>query len=187
MSSTTWAPSLRVTVSPRRDHIRGSANALVMLLEYGDYQCPYCRMAHQIVNSIQSQARDALGFVFRHFPLTTVHPLAEQAARAAEAAGAQGKFWAMHDTLYDNQQQLELPALQAYANALGLDINQFSSDIADQRYATKIANDFMSGVRSGVNGTPTFYINGVRHDGGWDFASLAAAIESAAAAGVARV
>ena len=153
-----------------------------MLLEYGDYQCPYCGAAHQIVNAIQAQAGDALGFVFRHFPMTTVHPLAEQAAEAAEAAGAQGKFWAMHETLFDNQQQLELPALLTYAHALGLDIDQFSSDIAEQRYAAKIADDFMSGVRSGVNGTPTFYINGVRHDGGWDFANLVAAIQSAAAA-----
>lgn len=186
MSSTTWAPSLSTPVSPRRDHLRGSAHAPVILLEYGDYQCPYCGMAHQIVDSLQAQAGDGLAFVFRHFPLTTVHPQAEQAARAAEAAGAQGEFWAMHDTLYTNQQRLDLPALQAYASALGLDGNEFSRDMADGRHAAKIAEDFMSGVRSGVNGTPTFYINGVRHDGGWDFASLAAAIEQAAA-GAARV
>jgi protein-disulfide isomerase len=182
MSSTIWAAKLRVPVSPQRDHIRGPADAPVMLVEYGDYQCPYCSAAHQVVNAILAEARSGLGFAFRHFPMTTVHPLAEQAAEAAEAAGGQGKFWAMHDTLYENQPRFEEPYLLAYAQALGLDFDQFSSDLAEHRYAAKIAEDFMSGVRSGVSGTPTFFINGVRHDGGWDFASLATAIRSVAAA-----
>lgn len=179
MSSAIGSPALIVPVSPGRDHIRGPVDAPVVLLEYGDYQCPYCAEAHRVVDAIQAQLPEGLAFVFRHFPMTTIHPFAEQAAEAAEAAGAQGRFWAMHATMYENQEQLDLASLENYAQALGLDLNQFTDDLATHRHAGKITGDFTSGVRSGVNGTPTFYINGVRHDGGWDFVSLAAAIRSA--------
>jgi protein-disulfide isomerase len=166
-------------VSPARDHIRNRIDAPVTLLEYGDYECPFCAAAQPILKAIEAQTGDAVRFVFRHFPMTTVHPHAEIAAEAAEAAGRQGRFWDMHDVLYANQQQLDGAALLAYAAALGLDVNRFGNEIAAHVHLSKINEDFMSGVRSGVNGTPAFYINGIRHDGGWDYASLATALQQA--------
>jgi protein-disulfide isomerase len=182
MSTTTWKSALTLPVSPARDHIRGPVNAPVTLVEYGDYECPYCAAAHPIVAAIMSQAGGVVRFAFRHFPLTTIHPHAEMAAEAAEAAAAQGRFWDMHDTLYANQQQLGSPALLAYASGLGLDVSRFGNAVAGHVHLPKISEDFMSGVRSGVNGTPTFFINGVRHDGSWDYPSLAIAVQQAAMA-----
>ena len=179
MKLTTWEARLTLPVSPGRDHIRGPLDAPVTLLEYGDYECPYCGLAHPIVCAVQQEMGNTLRFVFRHFPLTTVHPYAELAAEAAEAAGAQRKFWAMHDLLYENQQQLDPPHLLAYAESLGLNLKRFGGDLGQHVYAPKIREDFLSGVRSGVNGTPTFFINGVRHDGPWDFATLLAAVQQA--------
>jgi protein-disulfide isomerase len=178
MNVSLWEPTL--PVSPARDHIRGPVDAPVTLLEYGDYECPYCGAAHPIVNEVREPMGDRLRFVFRHFPLTTVHPYAELAAEAAEAAGAQRKYWAMHDMLYENQEHLDPPYLLAYAKALDLDHERFQEDLAEHVHEPKVREDFMSGVRSGVNGTPTFFINGVRHDGSWDFASLLAAVQQAA-------
>jgi protein-disulfide isomerase len=180
MITTTWKSVLTLPVSPSRDHIRGKLDAPVTLLEYGDYECPYCGAAHPIVNAILARMSDGLRFVFRHFPMSTVHPYAEQAAEAAEAAGAQRKFWAMHDMLFANQERLAVPYLLAYAESLGLNLDQFGSDLADHVHAAKVREDFMSGVRSGVNGTPTFYINGVRYDGSWDAAALWATLQAAA-------
>src|SRR5690348_6945855 len=180
MSFTTWQSRLTVPVSPKRDHIRGPIDAPVTLLEYGDFECPFCGQAHLVVKAVEAQFGNTMNFAFRHFPLTTVHPHAELAAEAAEAAGSQGKFWEMHDMLYANQQQLEGPQLLAYADALDLDLNRFGNEIAGHAYLPKVSEDFMSGVRSGVNGTPTFFINGVRHDGGWDYASLMSALQRAA-------
>jgi protein-disulfide isomerase len=179
MSITQWEAVLSLPVSPNRDHIRGPVDAPLTLLEYGDYECPYCGIAHPITNAIQARMGDGLRFVFRHFPLTTVHPHAEPAAEAAEAAGAQGKFWAMHDTLYENQKRLGATHLLAYAGALHLDVGRFTNELAEHVHARKVREDFMSGVRSGVNGTPSFYVNGMRHDGPWDFANLLAAIQGA--------
>jgi protein-disulfide isomerase len=179
---TAWGSKLVVPVSPAHDHIRGPVNAPVTLLKYGDYECSYCGAAHVIVNAIQVQMRHELRFVFRHFPVTTVHPHAEIAAEAAEAAAAQGSFWPMHDVLYANQDRLALPYLLGYAEALGLDVHEFREALGDHRHAARVHDHFMSGVRSGVNGTPTFYINGVRHDGAWDFETLLAALEQAAVA-----
>ncbi|MEA2661019.1 MAG: hypothetical protein QOH08_591, partial [Chloroflexota bacterium] len=119
-------------------------------------------------------------FVFRHFPITTIHPFAEIAAEAAEAAGAQRKFWAMHDWIYEHQATLAPDDLLAAAAALGLEVERFASDVNAHRHEQKIRDDFMSGVRSGVNGTPTFFVNGVRHDGGYDLESLLEAIGAAA-------
>jgi len=178
MNITTWEAVLAVPVSPARDHIRGPVDAPLTRLEYGDYECPYCGAAHPIVNTIQAQLRDVLRFVFRHFPLTTVHPHAEM---AAEAAGGQRKFWPMHDMLYTNQDQLGPEDLMTYATALGLDLGEFRNALVERSYAAKVRDDFMSGVRSGVNGTTTFYINGVRHGGSWDFATLLAALQQATA------
>ena len=180
MSMTMWAAVLALPVSPARDHIRGSLTAPVTLVEYGDYQCPYCGAAHGIINAVLARAGDGVGFVFRHFPLTTVHPYAQQAAEAAEAAGAQGSFWAMHDVLFENQQRLAEPYLMAYAEGLGLDVALFRQQLDEHVHAPKVREDFMSGVRSGVNGTPTFFINGVRYDRSWDFASLVTALQRAA-------
>jgi protein-disulfide isomerase len=149
------------------------------LLEYGDYQCPFCGAAYPIVKEVQAQLGDRLRFVFRNFPITTSHPRAEQAAEAAEAAGAQGKFWEMHDTLYENQERLGDEDLHGYAEQLGLDVGRFDADLAGHVHAARVREDFMSGVRSGVNGTPTFYVNGIRYDGGYDLESLLATLEAA--------
>jgi protein-disulfide isomerase len=161
-----------------RDHIQGPLDAPAKLLEYGDYQCPYCGEAFSIVKAIQRRMGDNLCFAFRHFPLTTIHPYAEGAAEAAEAAGAQGKFWQMHDALYENQDALDYQHLLLYAEQLGLDMQPFADDLARHAYLERIREDFISGVRSGVNGTPTFFINGVRHEGSYDFAALYEAIEA---------
>ena len=121
---------------------------------------------------------EQLRFVFRNFPITTSHPHAEQAAEAAEAAGGQGKFWEMHDLLYENQQRLEAADLHSYAEQLGLDVQAFDRDLATHAFADRVREDFMSGVRSGVNGTPTFYVNGHRHDAGYDLETLLSALSA---------
>jgi protein-disulfide isomerase len=164
-----------------RDHILGPATAPVTLLEYGDFECPFCGQAHPIVKEIQRRLGNRMRFVFRHFPLTQVHPHAAHAAEAAEAAGAQGNFWGMHDLLFENQTRLDDPHLVQYAGMLGLDIDRFVDELATHVHAPRVREDFLSGVRSGVNGTPTFFINGVRHDGSWDAPTLLRAIEAAAA------
>jgi protein-disulfide isomerase len=163
------------------DHAQGPASAPVTLVEYGDYECPYCGAAYPIVKEIQRRLGDRLRFVFRNFPLTTIHPHAEHAAEAAEAAGVQGRFWEMHDYLYEHQRALTDRHLALYAAEVGLDVEQFDRDMTAQAFADRVRADFMSGVRSGVNGTPTFFINGQRHNGPYDVESLLAAIERAAA------
>src|SRR4051794_16716388 len=162
-----------------RDHIQGPADAPVTLVEYGDYECPYCGQAYPIVKDVQARLGDRLRFVFRNFPISTSHPHAEHAAEAAEAAAAQGKFWEMHDLLYERQQTLDDAHLQAFAEELGLDIEQFDRDMVEQRQTGRVREDLMSGVRSGVNCTPTFFINGVRYDGSWDEDDLLRALELA--------
>jgi protein-disulfide isomerase len=182
MTITMRAPDLSVPVSPQRDHIRGSVDAPVTLLEYGDYECPYCGSAHEIVNAIRARMRTQLRFVFRHFPLRTLHPSAELAAETAEASGQQRKFWPMHDMLFENQQRLSAPNLLAYATALGLGLEEFGSELANRVHAPKVQDDLVSGIRSGVKGTPSFFINGIRHDGAWDLATLLTALQEEAAA-----
>jgi protein-disulfide isomerase len=171
---------LILPVSEERDHIRGSSTAPVTLVEYGDYECPFCGQAYYVVKELERRAGNLMRFVFRNFPLTTIHPHAERAAEAAEAAGAQGRFWEMRDCLYENQQALEDEDLLEYATRVGLDIPRLVRDLREDRYLDRIREDFSSGVRSGVNGTPTFFINGMRHDGPWDLDSLMTAIEEAA-------
>ena len=166
---------LAVPVS-EQDHIQGPATAPVTLLEYGDYECPFCGQAYPIVKELQEQLSDQLRFVFRNFPLTRSHPHAENAAEAAEAAGAQGMFWPMHDTLYEHQQALDDPHLLLYAQELGLDLGAFEEAMIQHIYAERVREDLLGGVRSGVNGTPSFFINGIRHDGAFDFESLLTAI-----------
>ena len=174
---------LATPVNPTRDHIQGNPNAPVTLLEYGDYGCPFCGAAYYVVKQAQQRMGDQLCFVFRNFPLTQIHPHAEHAAEAAEAAGGQGRFWEMHDTLYEHQNALDDLHLVQYAADVGLDIVRFEVDMAAHTYAPRVREDFMSGVRSGVNGTPTFFINGLRHDGSYDLDTLLIALEAAAGRG----
>lgn len=151
-----------------RDHAAGPDDAPpVTLVEYGDYECPYCGMAHPIVKRAQKELGTQLRFVFRNFPLAEAHPHARIAAQAAEAAGAQGRFWQMHDMLFEHQNALEPQDLVGYAKAIGLDITQFERDLETGTYAKRVRDDFRSGVQSGVNGTPTFFVNGERYDGSW--------------------
>jgi protein-disulfide isomerase len=163
---------LTLPVDNSRDHIQGPPTAPVTLLEYGDYQCPYCGQAYPIIKQVQKHLGNKLRFVFRNFPITQIHPHAQHAAEAAESAAAQNKFWEMHDHLYEHQQALEDNHLEKYANKLGLDLDQFNHDMSSHAHAQRIREDFLSGVRSGVNGTPTFYINGTRYDGSWDLETL---------------
>jgi protein-disulfide isomerase len=162
-----------------RDHVRGQTEAPVTLVEYGDYECPHCGRAYPIVKQIQHQMGARLRFVFRNFPLAESHPHAEHAAEAAEAAGAQGKFWEMHDRLFERQFALEDEYLLEYATELGLDAKRLGADLVAGRFQPRVREDFRSGVTSGVNGTPTFFINDARYDGDWDVASLLAALERA--------
>jgi protein-disulfide isomerase len=180
MSTTQWQTALTVPVDEDRDHVQGPTDAAVTLVEYGDYECPYCGAAYPIVKEVQARMGDRLRFVFRNFPITTSHPHAEQAAESAEAAAAQGRFWEMHDVLYENQRRLEDEDLRTYAEQLGLDVERLAGELAEHVHAERVREDFMSGVRSGVNGTPTFYINGVRHDDSYDFEILLASAERAA-------
>jgi protein-disulfide isomerase len=181
VSTTQWEASLTMPVAEDRDHIQGPADAAVTLVQYGDYECPYCGEAYPIVKDVQARMGERLRFVFRNFPITTSHPHAERAAEAAEAADAQGKFWQMHDLLYENQRRLRDEDLRTYAEQLALDLELFDKELAEHVHVARIHDDFMSGVRSGVNGTPTFYINGLRHDDSYDIETLLDALERAAA------
>jgi protein-disulfide isomerase len=160
-----------------RDHIQGAAHARATFVEYGDYECPSCGEAYLVVKALQKHFKHQLRLVFRNFPLSQAHPHATHAAQAAEAAAAQGKFWEMHDLLYENQQALEDEDLAGYAEALGLDVPLFIRQTGDPLITARVREDFLSGVKSGVNGTPTFFINGMRYDGSYDLASMSAAIE----------
>jgi protein-disulfide isomerase len=171
---------LRVPVNGL-DHMRGSLRAPVSLVEYGDYECPHCAAAQPIVDKVWQVFADSLCYVFRHFPLATVHPHAQHAAEAAEAAADQGAFWPMHELLFEQQEALDDGSLLEYAEELGLDVRRFGHELLTQVHAPRVRRDFMGGVRSGVNGTPTFFVNGVRHDGAYDFVSLTSAVRLAMA------
>ena len=161
-----------------RDHVQGDADAPVTLVEYGDYQCPYCGRAYPIVKAVQNHFGKRLRFVFRNFPLSEIHPHAAQAAAAAEAAADHGKFWEMHDRLFEHQDRLGERDLVNYALEVGITSEGFLELMQSEQKADRVQEDFMTGVRSGVNGTPTFFINGVRYDGSWDFTDLVSAIEA---------
>lgn len=162
-----------------QDHAQGPADAPVTLVEYGDYECPYCGAAYPILKEVQRRMGDRLRFVFRNFPITESHPHAGRAAEIAEAAADPAMFWALHDLLYENQTALETAHLIAYADRVGMDRARAQAAF-DGRYDARIRADFMGGVRSGVNGTPTLFINGTRYDGARDVASLVAALHAAA-------
>ncbi|MDF2458193.1 MAG: Periplasmic thiol:disulfide interchange protein DsbA [Nitrospira sp.] len=145
------------------DHVIGPETATVTLVAYCDFECPYCGRAYPIIKLLQARLRNRLRFVFRHFPLTAKHAYAQLAAEAAEAAGSQGEFWAMHDVLFENQDALEDGDLYAYAGVLGLDAGRFERELSSRFYAKRVDRDVRSGRRSGVSGTPTFFMNGFRH------------------------
>jgi Na+/H+ antiporter NhaA len=170
---------LAVDVDPERDHVRGRADAPVTLLEYGDYECPYCGHAQPTITELLEHLPEELNYVFRHLPLTDVHRLAQTASEAAEAAAAQGVFWEMHDRLMQHQGELGLGQLEAHAEAIGLDVDRFAEDLRRRRHAPRIAEDVASADASGVSGTPTFFINGRRHQGVYDIDTLRAAIKAA--------
>ena len=163
--------SLKPAIS-NKDHSTGSDDAPIQLLEYGDYQCPHCGHAHPIIKSIVKALGKDIKFVFRNFPLQEAHPDAVPAAVSSEAAALQGKYWEMHDTLFEHQQHLSAEHLFLYADKTGLNVEQFASDIQKDELLNKVQGDFESGVRSGLNGTPTFFVNGVKYNGSWEKADF---------------
>jgi len=163
---------------PERDHFQGTIDAPIASLEYGDYECPFCGEVQPIVKEIQRRLGDDLCFAFRHFPLTNAHPHAEHAAEAAEAAAEQRSFWAMHETLFANQDALDDEALAEYAAAVGLNANRLIQEVISGAHSQRVREDFNSGVRAGVNGTPSFFINGQRYDGARGFEPLLAAVSN---------
>jgi NhaA family Na+:H+ antiporter len=173
---TTSTPKLTQPVADR-DHILGPEDAPITLVEYGDLECPYCRQVNPVIRELRDRLGGRVRYVFRHFPIRTSHPHAQLAAEAAEAAGAQGKFWEMQELLLEHQDALDLSHLVEYASQLELDLEQFKHDLEQHVYVERVKEDFHSGVRSGVNGTPSFFINGTRYDGAWDLESLLDAVE----------
>lgn len=169
---------MHATVS-ENDHIKGSDTATITLIEYGDFACPFCARAHQALSSLLPHYGDDVRLVYRHMPLANMHPDATPAAEAAEAAGAQGKFWEMHDALFAGQGDLSDEAFQAMAEDIGLDGDAFQDGLQSGTYAQKVASDAASGHKAGAHRTPTFYINGVQFDGDSDEASLKEAINAA--------
>jgi protein-disulfide isomerase len=161
------------------DHIQGNPAAECSLVEFGDYECPYCGAAYPIVKRLQKHFGKRLSFVFRNFPMAQIHPWAEPAAEVAEFAGVHGKFWEMHDLLFENQLRLDEALFMNLADDLDLSTSQLQTAIANHTYRARVWADFAGGARSGVNGTPTFFINGWRHNGPFDFDSLSESIELA--------
>jgi protein-disulfide isomerase len=161
------------------DHTLGPADAPVTLVEYGDYQCPYCAAARPVLEDLVERAEGKARLVFRHYPLDSVHPLARRAAEAAEAAGAQGAFWELHDRLLTHQDELTPKDLGRHAEAVGLDLDRFWEELRRHEHAERIADDVASADASGVAGTPSFFINGRRHEGAYDVQTLTAAVRAA--------
>jgi protein-disulfide isomerase len=172
--------TLKIPVGPA-DHIQGEENAPCTLVEYGDFQCPYCGAAYPIVKRVQKHFGNKLRLVFRNFPLVEMHPQAEFAAESAEFFAANGKFWEAHDLLYENQKRLGGEFYAELARVLKLPSADLTAALEKRTYAAKVRADFSGGVRSGVNGTPTFFINGQRHDASYEYDDLVAAIEAALA------
>jgi protein-disulfide isomerase len=174
------APALDPPVDPARDHVLGPAGAPVTLVEYGDYECPYCGAAHPAVRELARRMGDRVQVVFRHLPLPNRHPHALAAAEAAEAAAAQGRFWEMHDLLFAHQGDLEPDDLRGYARELGLDLERFNADLAGHRMRARVEEDLESAERSGARGTPAFFLNGEPYEGFYDAESLEDAAREAA-------
>lgn len=169
---------LRVPITPL-DHILGNDDAIVTIVEYGDYECPHCAAAQPILAQILAHFGNQLCLVYRHFPLVEVHPHAGAAAEAAEFASVHGLFWQMHEAIFTHQQRLSVPLLISLAANLKLSPIDLRDALASDRFGAKIRGDFIGGVRSGVNGTPTFFVNGIRHDSPYGVATLSSAIDQA--------
>jgi protein-disulfide isomerase len=167
---------LKIPVTSK-DHIQGQENAPVVLVEYGDYECPHCGHAYPIIQRVQKHFGDRLAFVYRNFPLNQIHPNAEAAAETAEFAGDHQRFWEMHDAIFENQRSLSPQLLLALAVKFDLSEVELEQALGNGQYTQKVKSDFIGGARSGVNGTPTFFINGDRHDGPFEFEDLVAAID----------
>ncbi|MBB2754603.1 UNVERIFIED_ORG: protein-disulfide isomerase [Rhizobium aethiopicum] len=167
---------LRVPITSL-DHIQGDENATVTLVEYGDYECPHCAAAQPILEQIQAHFGNRLRLVYRHFPMVEIHPHAGAAAEAAEFAGDHGAFWQMHRAIFANQHRLNVPLLISLAANLKLSPIDLRDALASDKFAAKVRDDFIGGVRSGVNGTPTFFVNGIRHDSPYGVATLSSAID----------
>ena len=170
---------LAAPVDPERDHIRGDDDAPVTLVEYGDFECPFCGRAEPVLRQLLNEFGNDLRFVFRHLPLSDVHPRAQLAAEASEAADDQGAFWEMHDLLFDHQDALEPKNLVEYARELGLDVDRFTDELRRHEHAGRIASDVDDADLSGVSGTPTFFVNGIRHQGAYDIDTLTDAVRRA--------
>jgi protein-disulfide isomerase len=173
-------------VDPDRDHVRGADSAPVTLVEYGDYECPYCGQAEVVIRELLDEFGDELRYVWRHLPLNDVHLNAQMAAEATEAAGAQGAFWPMHDKLLSTQDELTVIDLKRHAERLGLDPERFWDELRRRVYAERVAEDVASADASGVAGTPSFFINGRRHSGAYDVETLSAAVRAARARATTR-
>jgi formate-nitrite transporter family protein len=169
-----------ITPVNEHNHLRGPIDAPVTLLEYGDFECEDCGEAHPVLMDLLDEVGERVCFVYRHFPLSQSHPNAQRAAEASEAAASQDSFWEMHDMLFTNQDALNEMSVRNYAEKIGLDVNQYDRELESGMHAEKVRDDFMSGIHSGVNGTPTFFINGERYDGRSDKAGLKKAIARAA-------
>ena len=170
-------------VNVERDHVRGNSDAPLTLLEYGDYECSSCGRAYPIVNRLREHFGERLRFVFRHFPQSNVHPRASVAAQAAEAASAQGRFWEMHDMLYEHQQELADADLSQYALRIGLEIYKFQAEVGSEHFSRRVVADYESGVASGVKGTPTFFIQNERYTSEREFNAIKKALEKASSEG----
>lgn len=171
--------TLSPPVDPERDHVRGPADAPVTLVEYGDFQCPYCGEAYSVVHDLIDRFGDQLRFVFRHMPLADLHPRAPFAAEAAEAAGAQERFWEMHDRLFEHQLQLADDELRGHAEAVGVpDAERFDAELRDRAHQARVDEDYESGGRSGVPSTPRFFVNELIHLGSASYAELSEAIDA---------
>jgi protein-disulfide isomerase len=165
------------------DHYRGSIKSAIQLLEFGDFQCPHCGAAHPMLKKIEKTFGSRMLFIFRHFPLSESHPYAKIAAIASEAAARQGNFWEMFDLIYENQSRLDREMLLGLAKTLHFNIKKFQKDLEDPALTEKVESDFESGILSGVNGTPSFYINGEKYNGPYTFESLALALDHAIGVG----
>ncbi len=170
--------NIKLELLPLRegDHIRGGENALITLVEFGDYECPACGEASKTISRLESEFGDRTRYVFRHFPFAGIHPHAELAAQAAESAGAQDRFWEMHDALFSDGRGLEFNDLMARAENLQLDTEQFREDLKSEKFLEHVRSDFRTGVQNGVFATPSIFINGIRHNGSVDYDTLKGAI-----------
>jgi protein-disulfide isomerase len=169
--------NLKVPVSPD-DHIQGTPHAPITLVEYGDFECPHCGRAHVVVKRLQKHFADRMEYVYRNFPLTQIHPMAEPAAEAAEFAGAKGKYWPMHDAIFENQRMLSPELLVELATRLQLDPDELATAVDEQQFVDRITRDVEGGERAGVHGTPTFFINGQQYQGPWELEDLAEVMEA---------